>query len=447
MAPLLLIGALPLIALALNPNLFFSPLDFVDPWVYLGYFHHLKEFSGSLFKGLYFANRLSWLLPGTLFFKVLSPLVANYALRLAVAYTALFSLYFALRRLASEGLALAAAVTLAANPFFWQAVGEDYVDGFGVALYLLLAALLSRTRITPTVCVVVGALWVALVDSNLVWAGFTPALLLLYFRNPREAWKSDLRYAIAGALALAAVLSIASHLLWNDWWFYRSSLSFASGSLSRQSSYKRPGYAWMLHAPWLASLALSIAVSPWRRGIRTWQFWACLAPIAAVELPGLYFLDYPFYASFLMPAIVLAYASRWEIAAALALNVGLFAMQPARLTPSAHDSYARITQAMQQVDQARGARRPLFWYNAKEPNAAELDALSSVYLWVYSSIGRDFPERPNTEKLAAGKLLVIASSRPDAMEAARRSLAPLGFDLREEGSAKQLHFAEVVASR
>ena len=119
MAPLLLIGALPLIALALNPNLFFSPLDFVDPWVYLGYFHHLREFSGSMFKGLYFANRLSWLLPGALFFKVLSPLVANYVLRLAVAYTALYSLYFAMRRLASEGLALAAAVTLAANPFFW----------------------------------------------------------------------------------------------------------------------------------------------------------------------------------------------------------------------------------------------------------------------------------------------------------------------------------------
>ena len=130
-----ILSALPLALLAVGPNWIVSTL-FNDPWIYFGYYldlpAHLKTFDG-----LYYGNRLSAILPGWLVYKILPPVVADVTLHLGLYYASLFAFHEILGRTVGRRSALLAAVLLGTNPFYLDAVGHDYVDGFGIVYSLL----------------------------------------------------------------------------------------------------------------------------------------------------------------------------------------------------------------------------------------------------------------------------------------------------------------------
>ena len=84
--------------------------NFVDSWLYLGFFRNFVDFKRYLFTDTYYASRMSWILPGWLVYQVFSPEIANYVLHLSVFYLFVFSLYFAVSRLAHPRAALVAAL-------------------------------------------------------------------------------------------------------------------------------------------------------------------------------------------------------------------------------------------------------------------------------------------------------------------------------------------------
>jgi hypothetical protein len=139
-----LILILPILVLARNTSYIYTAAGYIDPWVYYGYMKHLVAFKGSLFPGTYYGSRLSWILPGALIHAILPPVPANYVLHLAVFFTAVFSLYWLLKEALDRRIAILSAICLALYPYFWAAIGWDYVDGAGIAYYLL-----AKERVSP----------------------------------------------------------------------------------------------------------------------------------------------------------------------------------------------------------------------------------------------------------------------------------------------------------
>src|SRR5437899_1663165 len=103
--------------------------NFVDSWLYLGFFRNFVDFKRYLFTDTYYASRMSWILPGWLVNQIFSPEIANYVIHLGVFYLFVFSLYFAISRLAHSRAAVLAALAGGFYPYLWRAVGSDYVDG------------------------------------------------------------------------------------------------------------------------------------------------------------------------------------------------------------------------------------------------------------------------------------------------------------------------------
>jgi hypothetical protein len=92
------------------------------------------------------------------------------------------------------------------------------------------------------------------------------------------------------------------------------------------------------------------------------------------------------------------------------------------------DGFLRITGALKQIETIPPDRSMHFWYDHTESNGNEFDSLSSVYLFQYNLIGRDFPQLPVDAQLPTGSVIVIPSSNPQAAEIAKTALAPRKLD-------------------
>src|SRR5258708_39568613 len=86
---LLLIGSLPILLALINSNWLFTPPPLLangtprqpDAWFYFSYFKHFFDFVGQYpFNTQYFAERLSWNLPGYAAYHLFPPSVANLVL-------------------------------------------------------------------------------------------------------------------------------------------------------------------------------------------------------------------------------------------------------------------------------------------------------------------------------------------------------------------------------
>src|ERR1019366_5260961 len=141
---------LPLVTLWRHDDPLFSPLWYSDTWFYLGYFRDLVNFKRDLFPGFYYGSRLSWILPGYLAHKLLSPLLANALLHLGVHILATASLFRILRLTAGVRAAFLTAILFSVYPWFWAATGWDHVNGAAIAFLLAGMACLTAHAERPS---------------------------------------------------------------------------------------------------------------------------------------------------------------------------------------------------------------------------------------------------------------------------------------------------------
>lgn len=325
------IGLLPLGLLLLNHEWIF-PGPARDPWIYYGFFRGLPEYMRS-FTGSYFASRLSVILPGWLVYRVFSSLAANVVLHVLLFWLATLSFHAAVSRIFGRRAALLATLLLACHPFFLDAIGGNYVDGFGLAYVLAGYAVVTRAAGPDgrrRDLVLAGGLATACVSANLFYAVFLPFLALHYLvlrasRGGMPLLEGGL-CATAGAAGAGLVFSLSSKLLGGRYLYFLGSTSFAQTFRNQVNPFKRPPGEWLPAATWLVLpvlVALSAAVflvrlvrrrdaDPCRLlAYAQIQFLLFLAMLVAWQagdkVPA---LQHSYYASLLLPSLFLALAGQ-----------------------------------------------------------------------------------------------------------------------------------------
>lgn len=328
-----LILILPVLVLLRNTSAIYSPAGYLDPWVYYGFMKHLVPFKGLLFPDTYYGSRLSWLLPGALVHSLLRPVLANYVLHLTVFFIAVLSVYWLLKEAFDRRIAILSAICLALYPYFWAAVGWDYVDGAGIAYYSLTMALLfaatkrkhSRNR---WLLMGAGMAYAGLIYSNIVWIAFSPGFLALsVWRAPGRLtiWrilKHAFRFLLWFGIGLAVVSAILAVINWRldgSVRFYSPSWNYAVSTVGTKNPWKAPNYSWIKTGYWLilpglaCFAALLTCITPSWRSIRgdMRAFFAlnllyCAGVLVYMEAAGRPALQLFYYASYLIPGSILA---------------------------------------------------------------------------------------------------------------------------------------------
>jgi 4-amino-4-deoxy-L-arabinose transferase-like glycosyltransferase len=274
---------------------------------------------------------MSWIIPGYLVHLLLPALQARYVLHLTLYFAAVFSFFYTLRILTNRSTALVASIVFGFYPYLWIAIGHDYVDGPGIAFYLASTALLTcgaKAKTPRYSLVFAGAAASAAFYSNVVWVLFFPFLGLYYLTLRRtfvrlRFWADLGRLSAlcaAGAVLVTLALGGINYSVDGNFWFYRPSLNFAMAHVRDATPFKSPDYSWVLKSPWLLSPALAIVVGAIGVAFRRRQgkcglllFANLLITVAVLviwEIRGAAFLQYHFYASYLIPATFLLLGSQ-----------------------------------------------------------------------------------------------------------------------------------------
>lgn len=326
-----LVLLVPLGALALAPHLLFSGPN-RDAWIYYGYYENLV-FYLRRFPDLYYTSRLAVVLPGFVVHHLFRPVVANLVLHGALILVAVQSFHAVARDLFGCRAAFLATMAAATHPFLLYALGWNYVDGFGIAYYLLGSALAARAsrdgRGSWAALAGAGAACTALVSTNFFYGLYVPLIgghfLLLDRVRERRSWPLSLAVAGAGAVGLYTALGTFSWLAGGYFHYLRSSFTFvADFALASENPFRDAGYAWLPKGVWLAvplltllggAIVLRRSRALLRQQWRLWWVHVQLVYVAAVLAYMQLFgdgavLQHQYYASLLIPVAFLALAGQ-----------------------------------------------------------------------------------------------------------------------------------------
>jgi hypothetical protein len=328
----LVILILPLILIVLDDKWIFTPLGFIDGWIYYWYFHFFPELLKS-FPGLYFGTRLSAILPGYVLYHIFDPLVADYVLHLAMYYVATSALYVTLKNIFDRHIALLTTIVMGCYTYFLASTGWDYVDGAGIVYFLItvmcltLAAKASPWRLW---LLAAGLSYAALIYSNIYWLTLAPLLPIYYLLANRLYRKNALLLSsaifIAGGLILTLIFGVVTYFINGNFLFFAPSFNFATSFLGKGNLSVATSYLWLTQASWLSFpvlLLLTSVIVLIRSRLRQIEhenpfvvYFCLLYVFASFIFIGLQIigrqsiLQDSFYTSYLIPFMFLAFASQ-----------------------------------------------------------------------------------------------------------------------------------------
>jgi hypothetical protein len=311
---------IPIVVLAGDRSLEFNVAGYLDSWIYYAFFRNLAGLK-RLFPHTYYGSRLSWILPGYLVNQVFPPLFANYFLHLLVWYGAVVGLYVVIKEIAGRRTALLSATIFGFYPYLWKAVGWDYVDGAGIAYYLLTAACLTvaarRSEPSRWLLALAGITVAGAVYCNLVLMFLLPFLAVCWvvLRKARGSSLSLFRllfWSSMGAGSLTVLLGIVNHGLEGSYLFYLPSVLFMIGSKGAPRPMKDTSWIWS--AQWLFAAAMALFVGLFAcfryrhpRDLSGRMFLAlyanlvfCAAVLTVLEIRYTPVLEIYYYASYLL---------------------------------------------------------------------------------------------------------------------------------------------------
>ncbi|MEA2559120.1 MAG: hypothetical protein QOH06_624 [Acidobacteriota bacterium] len=319
------LALLPLVLLALDSDWIFSG-PHRDAWIYYGYFENGIAYLRS-FPDLYYASRLAVILPGFVLQHLLPGVAANVLLHLAVYWSAVLSFYLVVRDLFGSRVALLAGLALGCHPYFLQAAGWNYVDGFGIAYFLMALMFLTRAMASPIspswrpLLLAAGAMVTAIVSTNVFYAAVYMPLLAGHFlllNRRRIPLLAATLWAVAGAAGLLALFEIAFRAAGGSSFYLSSSLQFLSGSVGTANPFRNPSYTWLRVAVWLVFPAATLLGTIFLLGRKDRiLLWSQLQLVLLASMM-LYFqifgdtgvLQNFYYSSLLLPAAFLAFAGQ-----------------------------------------------------------------------------------------------------------------------------------------
>jgi hypothetical protein len=316
--------AWPLLLLLVDADWVFSPLGGVDSWVYFGTFVNLT-YNLTSFSQTYYVGRLSWILPGFFAHSVLPPVAAEVSLHVAVFYAATLGCYFCLRTTVGRRAALTVSLLLGAYQPFLDAVGWDYVDGAGIAYFLLACA--TGTAAMQGKRPLLSGMWSgvfagACLITNVAWLMLMPGFVI-YLAWLSSGWsflqRSRLVLAIgAGVAAVTIACGRVFDRITGVFWFFLPSITVSRVLVSQPNPWQSQSYEWLLDSALLGTacvvylFSLIAVVKQFVRGgapTSTAPHAVCLWTLPVmllVQLSGTPVLQFPFYASYLIPGLALS---------------------------------------------------------------------------------------------------------------------------------------------
>ncbi|MGE0481338.1 MAG: glycosyltransferase family 39 protein [Phycisphaerae bacterium] len=268
----LVLLALPMLLLGINPSWAVNPTNQIDAWVYYGYMRDLPRYLTDWFPGLYYGTRLPLILPGFAAHSVLPPMAAHYASHLLFYWVAVLSLYSVLRDVLDRRAAMFGALLFGCHSLLLGAVGWDYTDGPLIAYYLLSLALLSRAaaRERPRATLLgAGAAFAAMLYVNPTLVLFAPTFPLWFAYRDRQrvgitrwdALRAAAVWFMTGGVLLTIALCVANASLGGELWFYGPSIRFARSFIGAQNPWRSVDFAWVREKPWLPFPALGLVAT------------------------------------------------------------------------------------------------------------------------------------------------------------------------------------------
>ena len=328
---LAVLAALPLVLLAIDSDWIFSG-PHRDAWIYYGYFENaiylLRRFPEA-----YYSSRLAVILPGFVLHHLLPPLMANLVLHLALYWAAVLSFYGVVKKTFGVRVALLTGLALGCHPYLLSEVGWNYVDGFGIAYFLVALLLVTLAAESPSwrsLLVMAGAMATAIVSTNLFYVVYLPVLAghFIVLNQRRVNRVPPLAGALWASLGATALFVLFGFLTWGvngDFLYLFSSLSFAAGSVGIPSIFRSDTYRWLPDAVWLvfptvvllgSALLLGRAwLDPslrWNR-LLLWsqvQFLYLALLMLLLQFAGRPILQYFYYPTLLIPVAFLAFAGQ-----------------------------------------------------------------------------------------------------------------------------------------
>lgn len=257
------------------PDWIFNPIPTIDPFLYLGYIRNFSHFI-TIFGNTYYASRLPFIIPGYICYHIFPPLVANYVLHLGFYYLALFSLYFILRIAINRRTALFTATLMGFYPYFLAAAGWDYVDGAGIAYFLLTVLLVtlaaksthtaqpvtnSKQRVSQTISnkcglllLLAGMSLATLIYTNMLLLIMIPSLAIYYLVMRPQSWISMLMSALIvtdGVILVTIFLCTISLLAGGSFLFFKPSIYMVGYFLMVPNIWLAHGNTWLLFVPFM----------------------------------------------------------------------------------------------------------------------------------------------------------------------------------------------------
>ncbi len=252
-----------------------SSIAQIDPYVYLGYMRNLGHLI-TIFGNTYQASRLPFIIPGYICYKIFPPLVANYVLHLGFYYLALFSLYFTLRLAVDRRTALLTTMLMGFYPYFLAAMGWDYIDGAGIAYFLLTLLLLTMAaKSTPTakitknlkqrgsqrisnkcglLLLLAGMSLAALIHTNMFLLLMIPALAIYFLVMRPQSWISMLMSALIvtdGVILATIFLGAVSVLAGGSFLFFKPSMNMIGYFIMVGNIWLAHGNTWLQQVPFM----------------------------------------------------------------------------------------------------------------------------------------------------------------------------------------------------
>ena len=323
---ILLLLLLPVLLLLINQIWIFNPNGTIDPWLYFGYFIRLKQYLIALPEA-YYGTRLSWILPGYLAYSLFSPLVANYILHLGFYYLATLSLYFILKPSVGRRAAFQTSASMGCYAFFLQAIGWDYVDGAGIAYFLMTILMLSwaaRKECWTIWMVLSGVFFGALIYTNPVWLALAPSLITYYILtnhlHRKRKFFISIAASIVGILAITLLLCVVNYATAGKFFFFMPSVNVVLNYGGKPNPLRISWHQWLPKATWLLlplivllSSTATLTLSKFRKSFEQVDavplhaifVVSCLSMIF-LEVGGISTLQFTFYGSYLIPSMFLA---------------------------------------------------------------------------------------------------------------------------------------------
>ena len=265
---LLLIAAVCVISSLIYP---FFWENGIDQFFYLGFQLHFLEYYGEIFQNTYYGTRLGVVLPGFIVYSLLSPAFAHLTLIWFKLALGAFSLYAFIVRFRGHLSALLISILFSLWPWVTRTSSSFYLDGFGIAYYLLTCALIIQALHScfPQRWLFAAGISAALLFSTNVFCFIYLIPLFLFFlfdgsKKDYRQFTQQLAFFITwtglGFLALLFIFGIISIAFGGYFLFFSPSL-FQILSLSGGNPWAPKDLSWLITAKHLSLQFFTLIIS------------------------------------------------------------------------------------------------------------------------------------------------------------------------------------------